>query len=243
MFARAIAIERAHPYRRLSDRADTSYAALLKYADDLDGAEDRLCSLLEEARAIGDLSSISYSLGHLVHISLWRGQLARGRAYADEHLELSIYGELGGQGSQAKCNLGLAMAYQGYLDDADQVLSSVLADPTTSAWFRKRANATLGFVALSRNDAAGAAARPLHRPLARSADPDAFRGTRLQPLAPRPLLRVDRLRPDGGRRSLPHRTRRASSTNRSDVRRGRRTDRDARCWTRTRDGWTTPDPR
>jgi DNA-binding CsgD family transcriptional regulator len=156
MFARAIAIERAHPYRRLSDRADTSYAALLKYADDLDGAEDRLCSLLEEARAIGDLSSISYSLGHLVHISLWRGQLARGRAYADEHLELSSYGELGGQGTQASCNLGLVMAYQGALDDAHRVLSSVLADPTTSAWFRTRANATLGFVALSRHDPAGA---------------------------------------------------------------------------------------
>jgi DNA-binding CsgD family transcriptional regulator len=156
MFARAIAIERSHPYRRLSDRADTSYAALLKYADDLDGAEDRLCSLLEEARAIGDLSSISYSLGHLVHISLWRGRLAQGRAYADEHLELSSYGELGGQATQAACNLGLVMAYQGLLDDAQRVLSSVLADPTTSAWFRQRANATLGFVALSRNDPVGA---------------------------------------------------------------------------------------
>ena len=156
MFARAIAIERAHPYRRLSDRADTSYAALLKYADDLDGAEDRLCALLDEARAIGDLSSISYVLGHLVHISLWRGQLARGRDYADEHVELCSYGELGGQAIHASCNLGLVMAYQGALDDAHRVLSRVLADPTTSAWFRTRANAALGFVALSRSDPAGA---------------------------------------------------------------------------------------
>jgi DNA-binding CsgD family transcriptional regulator len=157
MFARAITIERAHPARRLSDRADSSYAALLKYADDLDGAEDRLSSLLGEARTIGDLSSITYSLGHLVHISLWRGQLARARAYADEHVQLSIYGELGGQETQANCNLGLVLAYQGNLDDADQALTSVLADPSTSAWFRKRANAALGFVALSRHGAASAA--------------------------------------------------------------------------------------
>jgi DNA-binding CsgD family transcriptional regulator len=156
MFARAIAIERAHPYRRLSDRADASYAALLKYADDLDGAEGMLCALLDEARAEGDLSSITYALGHLVHVCVWRGQLARGRGYADEHLEVSIHGELGGQRTQASCNVGLVMAYQGLLDDADRVLSSVLADPTTTPWFRKRANATLGFVALSRNDPSGA---------------------------------------------------------------------------------------
>ncbi|MEO8887771.1 MAG: LuxR C-terminal-related transcriptional regulator [Jatrophihabitantaceae bacterium] len=156
MFARAIAIERAHPYRRLSDRADASYAALLKYADDIDDAEERLCSLLEEARAIGDLTSITYALGHLVHISLWRGQLAQGRAHAEEHHELASYGELGGQGTQASCNLGLVMAYQGALEDADRVLSGVLADPATSSWFRQRAQATLGFVALSRNDARAA---------------------------------------------------------------------------------------
>ena len=156
MFARAIAIERSHPHRRLSDRADTSYAVLLKYADDLDGSEDRLCSLLDEARAIGDLSSITYALGHLVQISLWRGRLAQGRAYAEEHLELCTYGELGGQGTQARYNLGLVMACEGGLDDAERVLSSLLDDPTTSTWFRTRANATLGFVALSRNDAAGA---------------------------------------------------------------------------------------
>ncbi|HEX4457666.1 MAG TPA: hypothetical protein VIA18_06830, partial [Polyangia bacterium] len=59
LFARAIDIERAHPSRRLSDRADASYAALLKYADDIDAAQDLLLALLEEARATGDLSSIT----------------------------------------------------------------------------------------------------------------------------------------------------------------------------------------
>jgi DNA-binding NarL/FixJ family response regulator len=156
LFARAIDIERAHPSRRLSDRADASYAALLKYADDLNGAEDRLVPLLEEARAAGDLSSITYALSHLVHLHLWRGQLAQGRAYADEHLEVAVHGELQGQEAQARYNLGLAMACQGQLDDADRLLLGVLDTARTHAWLVHRVHAVLGFVALSRNDAVGA---------------------------------------------------------------------------------------
>lgn len=156
LFARAIDIERAHPSRRLSDRADASYAALLKYADDFNGAQDRLLPLLEEARAAGDLSSITYSLSHLVHLHLWQGQLAQGRACADEHLEVAVHGELQWQEAQARYNLGLAMAYQGQLDDAESVLLGVLDTASTSAWLVHRVHAVLGFVALSRNDAAGA---------------------------------------------------------------------------------------
>ena len=157
MFARAIDIERRHPYRRLSDRADASYAALLKYADDFDGAESRLAELLDEARSTGDLSSIAYSLTHLVHIALWRGDLAQGRAYADEHVLVAAHGELGGQGAQARYNLGLAMAYQGQLDEAAAVLADVVGAARVGGWIRHRAHATLGFVELSRGDPVGAA--------------------------------------------------------------------------------------
>jgi DNA-binding CsgD family transcriptional regulator len=162
MFQRAIDIERRHPYRRLSDRADASYAALLKYADDLDQAQARLSALVEEARAIGDISSIAYSLAHLGHISLWRGDLAVGRAYADEHVEVAAQGELVGQGAQARYNLGLALAYQGELGEAAAVLANVLDDPNSNGWMRHRAHATLGFVELSRGDPV-ASARHLDR--------------------------------------------------------------------------------
>ncbi|HWF40499.1 MAG TPA: AAA family ATPase, partial [Acidothermaceae bacterium] len=156
LFARAIDIERAHPSRRLSDRADASYAALLKYADDIDAAEGQLLALLEEARATGDLSSITYALGHLVPIYLWRGQLAQGRAYADEHFEVAIQGELQSQETQARYNLGLAMAYQGQLDEASRMLLGVLEAESTNPWIVHRVHAVLGFVALSRNDATSA---------------------------------------------------------------------------------------
>ncbi|HEY7857996.1 MAG TPA: LuxR C-terminal-related transcriptional regulator, partial [Candidatus Nanopelagicales bacterium] len=116
-----------------------------------------LTELLEEARAIGDLSSIAYSLAHLVHVAVWRGQLAQGRAYADEHAQVAAQGELGGQGAQAHYNLGLVMAYQGQLDQATAVLEDVAQSPRASVWMRHRALATLGFVELSRGDPAAAA--------------------------------------------------------------------------------------
>ena len=80
MFGRAIDLERSHRATRLSDRADASYAALLKYADELDEAQGRLLTLLAEARASADLSSIAYILAHLPHIALWQGQLHPGPA-------------------------------------------------------------------------------------------------------------------------------------------------------------------
>jgi DNA-binding NarL/FixJ family response regulator len=158
LFGRAIEIESAQPSRRVSDRADANYAALLKYADELDAAEDRLTALLAEARATGDISSVAYALGHLVPTYLWRGQLARGRGYADEHFEVAVHGELQGQETQARYNLGLAMAYQGQLEDAERMLLGVLDAESTNAWIVHRVHAVLGFIALSRNDATGAVA-------------------------------------------------------------------------------------
>ena len=158
LFGRAIEIESTQPSRRVSDRADANYAALLKYADELDAAEDRLTALLAEARATGDISSVAYALGHLVPTYLWRGQLARGRGYADEHFEVAVHGELQGQETQARYNLGLAMAYQGQLEDAERMLLGVLDAERTNAWIVHRVHAVLGFIALSRNDATGAVA-------------------------------------------------------------------------------------
>ncbi len=157
MFERAIDIERRHPYRRLSDRADANYAALLKYADDLDGAQVRLLELLAQAREAADLSSITYTLAHLVHIALFRGEIEQGRSYADEHLEVAIAGQLGAQREQALNNLGLALAYQGQLGEAAAVLADLAADPAAGDWNRQRALGTLGFVALSRGESEAAA--------------------------------------------------------------------------------------
>ena len=153
MFRRAIEIERAHPYRRLSDRADAAYAALLKYADELEPAKAMLEELLSEARAAADLSSMAYSIDHLVDVALWQGHTELGRAYAEEHMEIAAHGGLAFQGTQARCNLGLALAYQGELERAREVLIRLRDDPASSLWHRHRAEGSLGFVALSAGDA------------------------------------------------------------------------------------------
>jgi DNA-binding NarL/FixJ family response regulator len=156
MFRRAIDLERGHPSRRLSDRADASYAALLKYADDLDQAETRLLALLAEARASADLSSIAYSLAHLPHIALWRGQLARARQFATEHVEVAEHGSLAAQAGQGRHNLGLVLAYEGRLDEAIALLDSPRDAALATNWDRHRVHGALGFAALSGGDPATA---------------------------------------------------------------------------------------
>ncbi len=157
MFRRAIDLERDHPSRRLSDRADASYAALLKYADDLDEAESRLLALLAEARASGDLSSIAYLLAHLPHVALWRGQLGRAREFAEEHLDVATHGSLAAQEGQARHNLAVVLVYEGRLEEGTAALASSLGTPMETDYDRHRVYGALGFAALSGGDPAAAA--------------------------------------------------------------------------------------
>jgi DNA-binding CsgD family transcriptional regulator len=152
MFRRAIELERDHPSRRLSDRADASYAALLKYADQLDEAETRLLALLTEARASGDLSSIAYSLAHLPHVALWQGQLGRARQFAQEHLDVAEQGSLSAQAGQARHNLGIVLVYEGRLDEGTAVLASSLDAGLATNYDLHRLHGALGFAALSGGD-------------------------------------------------------------------------------------------
>ena len=155
MFQRAIDLERRHPSHRLSDRADASYAALLKYADELDEAQSRLLGLLAEARASADLSAIAYTLAHLPHIALWQGQISRAREFAEEHLDVAEQGSLAELARQARFNLGHVMAHEGRLDEAVDLL--VTARDTDTNWDQLRTSEALGFVALSRGDPVAAA--------------------------------------------------------------------------------------
>jgi DNA-binding CsgD family transcriptional regulator len=156
MFRRAIELERDHPSRRLSDRADASYAALLKYADQLDEAETRLLALLTEARASGDLSSIAYSLAHLPHVALWQGQLGRARQFAEEHLDVAEQGSLSAQAGQARHNLGVVLVYEGRLDEGAAALTSSLDAGLATNYDWHRLHGALGFAALSGGDPATA---------------------------------------------------------------------------------------
>jgi DNA-binding NarL/FixJ family response regulator len=152
MCRRAIEIEQQHAPRRLSDRADAGYAALLKYTDELDDAETRLTGLLAEARASGDLSAIAYCLAHLPQISLWRGDLDGAQQFAEEHMVIADEGGLMFQMAQAAYNMGIVMAWRGRLDEAESLLSKTISGGAPTAWDQQRANGGLGLVKLIRAD-------------------------------------------------------------------------------------------
>ena len=155
-FRRAIEMERRRPSRRLSDRADASYAALLKYSDDIDASEAMLLELLDEARTSGDLSSIAYTLAHLPQNALWRGEISKAREWAQEYLAVAQQGSLGGHIATAWYGLGWVLAYEGRLAEAEHLLAASIT-PTSALFENQRTYGALGFVALSRGDAAAAA--------------------------------------------------------------------------------------
>ena len=152
-FERAIDIQRVRPTRRLFDRADAGYAALLKYADHVAEAEAIFLSLLQEAEASGDLESITYVLSHLPQIALWQGRLAEGHEIAERHLALSEQASLAWTAVTARYNLGIALAYRGRLDEATTLLAASIEVKRTD-WDRQRKAGALGFIALSSGDAA-----------------------------------------------------------------------------------------
>jgi DNA-binding NarL/FixJ family response regulator len=152
-FERIIEMERVRPRRRLPDRVDAGYAALLKYADHLPEAQERMLALLDEAEVSGDLEAIAYVLGHLPQIALWQGRLTDAQAYAERHLTLC---EQAGMmdASTGRYNLGLALAYRGRHDDAVTLLTRTIEDKTADDWALQRGLGGLGYTALASGDAA-----------------------------------------------------------------------------------------
>jgi DNA-binding CsgD family transcriptional regulator len=153
-FRRAIELERAFPTRRLSDRADAGYAALLKYADELDLAEHLLADLLAEAETSGDLSSIAYVHAHLPQIALWRGDLPGARRLAEEYLSVAESAGLGAHLASAYFLTGLVAAYDGRTAHATDVLTGDLtrAQQQETLWDQQRLHGVLGFLAWSRGE-------------------------------------------------------------------------------------------
>ncbi len=142
---------------RLSDRADASYAALLKYADELDEAQSLLLTLLAEARASADLSSIAYILAHLPHIACGKGSSpGPGSSLKSSWTWPSRAAWL--RWRAARFNLGHVMAHEGRLDEAVDMLGTPRNGVMTTNWDRLRTSEALGFVALSRGDPVTAAA-------------------------------------------------------------------------------------
>ncbi len=150
-FEAIIEIERGRPRRRLADRVDAGYAALLKYADYLPEAECRMLALLDEAEVSGDLEAIAYVLSHLPQIALWQGRLTDAQEYAERHLALSDQAGMM-YASTARYNLGVAHAYRGQHNSAVTLLTSTIEEKTADDWALQRGLGGLGYIALASGD-------------------------------------------------------------------------------------------
>lgn len=154
-FRRAIALDRG---RRLSDRADTAYAALLKYADDLDEADRLLTALLVEAESSGDVASAAYIRSHLPQVALFRGDLAAARGYAEDYLALAESAVLSLHLIGGRYLTSLVAAYDGRVQQARSTLERALTDAVAagSRWEQQRLYGVLGFLDWSCGDAVAA---------------------------------------------------------------------------------------
>jgi DNA-binding CsgD family transcriptional regulator len=153
-FTRAIELEQGAPVF-LADTAFAGYAALRKYADELEPAREMLESLLH---AVGDdESALPYALSHLPQLELWTGHWRRAEDYARRHLDVSLRLGQDAQADQARLNLALVHAFRGDVTEAHR-LGSVLV---TSAdgddpWTERAGAGILGIVAMLSTDAATA---------------------------------------------------------------------------------------
>lgn len=163
-FERAIDLEARRPSRRLSDRADAGYAALLKYADDMTAAAPRLAALRAEANETGDVSSLLYVLSHLAQLELWRGDLANARQVVDEHVALAESTGMFAQRARARYLLADVMIHEGRTAQAVSLVTEDLANARErdELWDQQRLLALLGSAAASVGDHA-AAAGPLRQ--------------------------------------------------------------------------------
>jgi DNA-binding CsgD family transcriptional regulator len=152
----ALERERSGRSWRSSDQVACIRPVLLKWADLPEEALAGLHELRERADAEGNEGIVPYILGHAAGALLRLGRYGEAVEMAREHV---AHAETTGQGSQraqALYNLAIVDAHAGRLVAAETGAVEILAWATAEddAWVEMSAASVLGFVALSRNDAA-----------------------------------------------------------------------------------------
>lgn len=154
----ALALERTGRAWRSNDQVAAIRPVLLKWSDHLDEAYDALVELKAKAVEEGNEGLVPYALGHLSGVALRLGRTDEAAALAAEHL---AHAESDGQESQrvqALVNTASVDAHCGRLDAALAASRQVLAwaEAEQDSWLEMSAAGLLGFLALTRQDAAPA---------------------------------------------------------------------------------------
>ena len=150
LFERAARLEDVSAVRA-GYRAATLLGECLKYADDFDGARERLESAYRDALTEGDEGSLPDMLGHLCELELWDGNWPLADRYATEALELAERTEQQEWLAINHYSRGLVDAHLGRIDSARLHAEQGLAmgDGMHSLWVVAINLWVLGFLDLS----------------------------------------------------------------------------------------------
>lgn len=137
------------------DSAHGAYAALLKYADDVDTARSMFLDLLGRNE---DDGALPYALSHLPQIELWTGHWDLAEDYAQRHLEAATRTGQHDQIAQARYNLALIDVMRGDTASARELALETLAASGHDGdrWNERGGLGLLGHCALADGDAATA---------------------------------------------------------------------------------------
>ena len=155
LFRRTIELERAlSPF--VADSAEAAYAALLKYADDIDAARDMFVELLGRNE---DEGAVPYTLSHLPLIELWAGNWDAAEDYAQRHLDAAVRTGQHDQVAQARFNVASVSVMRGDVASAHDLANEILETGRRDGdrWNERMGLSLLAQCALAEGDATTAA--------------------------------------------------------------------------------------
>ena len=157
LFERAAQLEAASA-AEVAYRASTLLGECLKYADDLDGARERLEAACRDAQSEGDEGSLPDIVAHLCELELWAGNWSLADHYATESLELAERTEQRLWLAINHYSCGLVDAHLGRIDSARVHAERGLAmgEAMRSLWVVAINLWVLGFLDLSTGELAAA---------------------------------------------------------------------------------------
>ena len=156
MYQRAIELERGgNPFS--ANSAYSSFAVLLKIADELDESRAMLLTVLSNN---DDDGSLPFVLSHLPQIEVWTGNWDLAEEYAQRHLAAAQRTGQHDQAAQARVNLALLDVHRGEVADAAALAEEVRAAGRDAGdvWTERNGLGLLGLVAMAEGDAPRAVA-------------------------------------------------------------------------------------
>ncbi len=154
MYERAIELERDR-VQFSANSAYSSYAVLLKIADEFDEARAMLLSVLQ---ANDDDGALPFVLSHLPQLELWTGNWDAAEEYAQRHLEAALRTGQHDQVLQARNNLAQIDIHRGDVGEARALAEDICRAGRDEGdqWTERNGLGLLGLIAMAEGDAPSA---------------------------------------------------------------------------------------